>query len=82
MKKFDNIILETTYVNLYGETMRLVIDDDDNMWFYHSDCNEDFEPLIELVTHQNSPFKYILNKGEKLILTNFMNVYNEMLADA
>lgn len=47
MKKFENPLLQTTYVNIHGETMTLVLDKELNSWFSHNDCNDDFEPINE-----------------------------------
>jgi hypothetical protein len=84
MKQFNNITLKTEYENQYGETMILILDELNEMWFYHSDCNTDFESLTEfIIAKENGKwgFPYILNKSERLVVQNFIITCDEMIGE-
>lgn len=78
MNKPENVFYEINYTNTYGEIMNLVVDETMNIFFYHSDCNEKYEPLDELII-DNNKFKYILSKEENIILENFFNSVDKLI---
>ena len=53
MKRFDNPILENRYVNTFGETLRMVMDDDYEIYIHHNDCTDDFIKIMD--------FNFIIN---------------------
>lgn len=59
---------EVQYINEHNEKMIIRKCDKGKFWFYHSDCNNEFE-LIK------APFKYILDETEKVVLKNFIKSY-------
>ena len=59
---------QVKYINEHGETMVVCMCKNDKFWFKHTDCNDGFE-LIK------TPFKYILDETEKIILHNFLQSY-------
>lgn len=65
MKTFENPILRTEFVNIYGEKMVLVMDSDFKFWFFHEDIVKDFEKINGIV-------KYVLNEEEILIIEQFL----------
>ena len=65
MKTFENPILKTEFVNVFGEKMVLVMDGDFKLWFFHEDIVEDFEKI-------NGIGNYILNEEEILIIHQFL----------
>jgi hypothetical protein len=82
MKQKDYIILHTEYKNNYGESMKLVLDEYMEMWFYHSDCNHDYEKISDLITTKKKhtfSFNYILSSDEQIVLQNFINTCDEMI---
>lgn len=80
MKKFEEILHLKTYTNHYGESMFLVMDENYDLWFYHDDCNKDFEDL-HLLLNDPMGFKYVLTENEKNILMDFIDGSLEAMED-
>jgi len=72
MKTFENPILKTEFVNVFGEKMVLVMDSDFQLWFFHEDIVEDFEKITDIV-------KYVFNEEEGLILRQFAQTCTTLL---
>ena len=64
MKDFPHAKIKTEFVNDFGETMKLVVDSDDQIWVHHDDCNNDYVELDN--------FKYVLNSSEIVVITCFI----------
>jgi hypothetical protein len=80
MRKFEEILHLKTYTNQYGETMQLVMDENYDLWFYHDDCNKDFED-INILSDYPMGFKYVLTENEKNILMDFIDDSLEAMED-
>ena len=66
--------LQVQYINEHGEIMIVKKCDKDKFWFYHTDCNNDFELIDNLrACNNDGVFKYILDEAERIILKNFLN---------
>ena len=65
--------LQVQYINEHGEIMIVKKCDKDKFWFYHTDCNNDFELIVEIKESNDGVFKYILDETEQGILKNFLN---------
>jgi len=78
--------LQVQYINEHGEIMIVKKCDKDKFWFYHTDCNNDFELIDNLKDlnygyavvsipdkREDGVFKYILDETERIILKNFLN---------
>lgn len=63
--------LQVQYINEHGEIMIVKKCDKDKFWFYHKDCNNDFELIQDCIYEGN--FKYVLDETERIILNNFLN---------
>ena len=80
MKEFKEILYLKTYTNQYGEKMFLVMDENYDLWFYHDDCNKDFEDINILLDYPMG-FKYVLTENEKNILMDFIDGSLEAMED-
>jgi len=69
MKKFENPRLRVEYVNVYGETMTLVLDREENTWIHHNDGMEDFR-LLEIKTN-NIVSDFIVSNEEGAVIVGF-----------
>jgi len=81
MKQFNNVVILSEYKNKYNQTIKLILDENLEMWFYHPDKNEDFESLTEYIIAKGNgkyPFPYILSYDEQIIVQNFVDTCNEM----
>lgn len=67
MKTFErtNIISQLDTTNEYGEHYHLVLDSDNRVWFYHEDCNEDYQEIF------NHRIPYILSPDEMKKICDF-----------
>jgi len=65
------IHLQVQYINEHNEKMIIRKCDKGQFWFYHSDCNDDFE----LINNNCDGFKYILDITEQAVLINFLKSY-------
>lgn len=74
-----SVIKEVSLVNEFGEKMTLRLDNDNEIWFHHEDCNDDYEKLNDLwVTYKIkgktiNGMKYVLDKMEKSVLNDFID---------
>ena len=64
MRTFDNPILESKYVNIYGETIHMVLDKDFEAYISHNDCTKDFVRAKD--------FNFIIHEAEKIVIVDFM----------
>lgn len=47
-----------TFTNVYGETITVKLNSDGKVTILHSDCNDNFEPILEFLS------KYVLTQEE------------------
>lgn len=86
MKTFENKKREISFKNAYGETMTLVTDCNNEIWFRHTDCNEDFENLLELKSEMvvgeeiKIVFKYVLDKKEQEVFDIYIQNFFKLRA--
>ena len=73
MKRFDNPILENRYVNTFGETLRMVMDDDYEIYIHHNDCTDDFIKIMD--------FNFIINETEKITILNFIETSTKLVKE-
>ena len=71
MNTIENTIVQTSFINNYGETMTLVMDKDYNAWFRHTDCNDKFENFKDLSVPNFYIFKYVIDANERKVLSTF-----------
>jgi hypothetical protein len=71
MKTFKNPILETKYINVFGETIHMVMDKDKELYIYHNDCTEDFIKIKN--------FDFITNKTEQMVILNFIDTAYKLI---
>lgn len=78
-----NLIKKVEYKNQFGETMTLGLDDQNNAWFKHEDCNDEFENLNNIYVDYNikgkvikCALKYVLDEDEKVVLRQFVKDIN------
>ena len=64
MRTFDNPILESKYVNIYGETIHMVLDKDFEAYIFRNDCAKDFVRVKD--------FNFIIHEAEKIVIVDFM----------
>lgn len=83
------VILKTKHTNIHGEKMTLILDKKANLLFKHTDCNDRFENLKDILktvklsssqkktlkTKENTAesFKYVLDTDEKTVFSSFLD---------
>jgi len=72
-KTFDNPILENRYVTIFGETIRMVMDEDYEIYIHHDDCTKDFIKVKD--------FNFITNKDEKEAIVNFIETSTKLVKE-
>ena len=70
--------LQVNFTNQFGETMTLALDDNNEVFFRHDDCNDDFEKYNDLLVKFKQGktvmdgFNYVLDPIEKVVLNKFV----------
>jgi len=72
-KTFDNPILEDKYVNIFGETIRMVMDEDYEIYIHHDDCTKDFIMVKD--------FDFIIHEAEKIAIVNFIETSTKLVKE-
>ena len=72
MIDLPNAKLKTEFVNDFGETMKMVIDSNDDVWVHHTSYNNDY---IELEDFNH----YSLSISEVVILASFSQMVMNFL---
>ncbi len=73
-----NVRREVSLINKFGEKMTLALDVDNQIWFKHDDCNDEYENMKNLcVTYELGGktfegFKYIVNPMEEVVINQFI----------
>ena len=73
MRKFEDPILETKYVNVFGETIHMVMDEDNEVYIHHNDCTEDFIKVKD--------FGFIIHEAEKMVIVNFIELATKLVRE-
>ena len=79
-KTFETATFKLEFVNRFGETLKMFVDDNQNILVHHNDCNNDFEDFKYFGVN------YILNDEESAVIMGFIkmvkevNILNEKLA--
>jgi len=58
------------FVNEHGETMKLKVNEKNEILMHHSDCNTEFENVF----NSEGNFKYVLSHKEKVVVACFMQI--------
>jgi hypothetical protein len=79
----NTFVYQASFVNEFGEKMELYYTKEKQLFFFHEDCNDNFENIEEIVNVEEKKFnkglkffKYILDKEEQKFLNNFINMVN------
>ena len=75
----ETIKKQVKFINEFGETMTLALNDNNQVLFKHDDINEDFELYNDLLCDYNikgtilKGMKYVLSPIEKSVLNIFVD---------
>jgi len=71
MMTFENPILESKYVNEFGETIHMVMARDCEVYIHHDDCSNDFVKAKD--------FNFILSENEKIVIIHFIETSSRLI---
>jgi hypothetical protein len=72
--------LNISYINEYGETLTLKVDEDLNLWFNHNDIHQDgeFEPWENRLQYVFNNSEVSVMMGFEIIVTQLVNYKSEL----
>mgnify|MGYP000061660055 CR=1 FL=1 len=79
-----NYIKKVSFINEFGETMNLILDENHEVWFNHEDCNGDnYQKYNNLLTNYKlksypkrkiiKGFAFVLSSMESSVLNQFVD---------